>query len=299
MGLKLLTTEPHQQKEKEPKMKRIIKQDTNPKEDPVANEIISTNRPTLEEKLDEARSRFAKIKDDIPVEEREEFLNLALEFITLRHESPWLNEMEEYQKTRFTENITFEMSIPSGKIVICDELEKLFPLSEEINTREGQWRMILHPERTHHYESLNIGYAPTGEIYPHTIINSHGDVLFDYLPVCQNDEEEFVDGDKFDGETYHKESLAEGEILTGHVSRSYEMHVVDYDAWIQAGGDKEELISKNVWEAEEYEPVVIPVTPGRYRFTSYSSNDVFWEQGDARFDNSRGSVAKLELIEAY
>lgn len=295
-------------------MKKIIKCDTsrsqsNTNEDAVENENIfpldkevrEESSCTLKEKLDEVRERFEQIKEDIPVDEREELLTLALDTVTLHHENPWLVEMEEYQKTRFTENITFEMSIPSGKIVICNKLDNLFPVSEEIDTREKQWNMILHNERVRYYGDLNIGYVLMQDMFmaPRTIINAHGDVLFDYLPLCEDDGETFIEGDRFYYETHDKKSLLEGEILTGHITHTYSMNIVDYDAWIEAGGDEEALVSEDIWEADEYDPVVIPVTPGRYRFTSYASNDDFWEQGKANFDNCRGSVAKMELIESY
>lgn len=253
----------------------------------------------LEDKLKLANQKVDEVIEEIDAKDRKGFRKLILEQVKMYHFNPLLEEMEEYQNKGFNENISFELNIPSGKIVISHDMDDLFPLSKEIATRERAWRMIMHPERTLHYANLNTAYVQLAQICPRTIVNSHGGVLFDCLPYS-DDDEHMSDNDRFDYEIYDKESLTDEESLTGYIPRSNAMHIADYDAWIKAGGDKNSLLSgEEVWKADDYDPVVLEITAGRYLFTSYASNDDFWKDIDSRFSHSRGSVAKMDLIESY
>lgn len=252
----------------------------------------------LENKLKLANQKVDEIIEEIEPKERRSFRNLVLSQVRMDHRNPLLVEMREYQNKSFNENISFELNIPSGKIVISHDMDDLFPLSKEIATRENAWRMILHPERTLHYANLNTAYVQLAQICPRTIVNSQGGVLFECLPDV--DDEHMNNNDRFDYEIYDNQSLTNEESLTGYIPRSNAMHIADYDAWIKAGGDKDSLLSgEEVWEADDYDPVVLEITAGRYLFTSYASNDDFWKNIDRRFSRSRGSVAKMELIESY
>ena len=259
---------------------------------------IVEDHQILEDKLKLANQKVDEVIEEIDAKDRKGFRKLILEQVKMYHFNPLLEEMEEYQNKGFNENISFELNIPSGKIVISHDMDDLFPLSKEIATRERAWRMIMHPERTLHYANLNTAYVQLAQICPRTIVNSQGGVLFACLPYA--DDEGMDDNDRFDYELYDKKSLTDEESLTGYIPRSGAMHIADYDEWVKAGGDKDELLSgEEVWEADDYDPVVLEITAGRYLFTSYASNDEFWKGAEKRFSRSRVSVAKMELIESY
>lgn len=278
-------------------MKKVHK---SPKDNTIANGIIKPlidDHEILKGKIKLAHRKFEEIKDEIAPEDRKNFLKYLIQQIKIYHQNPLLEEMEEYQKTTFTENISFELNIPSGKIVISSDMDEIFPPSKEIEIRENEWHMILQNHRTKYYAQNNTAYVPLGDIFPHVIIRGKSAVLFDHLPLP--DDENLSEEDLFEYENYNKKSLTDEEILTGYRLTKSSMHIADYDEWVKAGGDETELLrGEGIWDAEEYDSVLIEIPAGRYQFTSYSSNGNFWKNEEAIW-NSRGSVAKMEIIEAY
>lgn len=229
-------------------------------------------------------------------ETREEALEAIAE---LYRANPLLREMKEYQNSRFTEDVEFELNVPSGKVVISADLSDFFNLDPETEKRESAWRMLMYERRTRDYAKDKSAWVTLYENYPHVISQPGGSITFDRLIAPDEEFEE----EPFDG-AFYKDQLTEGETILPYSPRGYEMHLADYDEWVSRGGSPDDAITgEDVYNASEYDVAVIEVTAGKYRFTSYSVNDNFWGPGQmpTDIDNDRGRTcfAKMTLVEAY
>lgn len=217
-------------------------------------------------------------------------------------DNPLLREMKQYQNSRFTEDIEFELDVPSGKIVISADLSDFFNLDPETEKRESAWRLMMYERRTRDYAKDKSAWVSLYENYPKVILQSDGTLTFDRLLFPDDDFEDFETDEE--EVSFYNAQLEEGETMLPYVPRGYQMHVADYDEWVSRGGDPDSAVTgEDLGDAEEYDVAVIEIPAGRYKFTSYSVNDDFWGPGQMPTDieNHRGRTcfAKMSLVEAY
>lgn len=214
----------------------------------------------------------------------------------LYRRNPLLREMDEYQKSRFTEDIEFELDVPSGKIVISADLSDFFNLDPETEKRESAWRIIIYERRTRDYAKDKSAWVSLHENYPHLILQPDNTLTFDRLLSPDDDFESEEEETSF-----YNAQLSEGESILPYSPRGYQMHLADYDEWIDRGGSPDSVVKdSDLPNADEYDVAVVEVAAGRYKFTSYAVNDDFWgpHQQPTDITNDRGRVcfAKMSLI---
>lgn len=175
----------------------------------------------------------------------------------------------------FYENTVVEISVPSGKLIVSDELRgpEHFRIEAKLNPNYGLGMNALAHEFA---EKANLAYGFVGNSCPSVTRQSGGALL-----VVQGayDEEE--------GETvFNEDETAVAWICTDH----WAAMMTDYQNWLDNGGEAVEKEGLH----HDGGTTVVDVTPGKYRWTAYTHNDNFDLQAYGRV-----VYAKLELIEAF
>lgn len=175
----------------------------------------------------------------------------------------------------FYENTVLEISVPSGKLIVSDDLREPenFRIEAKLNPNYGLGMNALAQEFA---EKANMAYGFVGNSCPSVTRQSDGSLL-----VLQGayDEEE-------DESVFNDDETVVAKICTDH----WAAMMTDYQNWLDNGGEEvaEEGFHPNSGTT------VIEVTPGKYRWTAYTHNDNFDLQAYGRV-----VYAQLELIEAF
>lgn len=174
----------------------------------------------------------------------------------------------------FYENTVVEISVPSGRLIVSDELREPenFRIAPKLNISYGYG---LNAQAKEFAEKVNMAYGFVGNSCPSVTRQADGTLL-----VLQGayDEEE-------DESVFNDDETVVAWICTDH----WAAMMTDYQNWLENGGEAVEKEGLH----HDGGTTVVDVTPGKYRWTAYTHNDNFDLQAYGRV-----VYAKLELIEA-
>lgn len=180
-----------------------------------------------------------------------------------------------YDRPFFAGPTVVELSIPSGKVIISDDLRK--PKHFDIESPLDLYSDGLDEWARMFAGQVNVGYAFVGNTCPTVTRLSDGGIC-----VVSGEYDEDTDVVALeDGET---------EIFTICTDHWAAM-ITDYQNWIDNGGPTIERANEG-YGLQKFE--ILDVTPGRYRWTAFSHSDSFDTHAV-----ERNVYAQLELIEAY
>lgn len=175
----------------------------------------------------------------------------------------------------FNEDTVVEISVPSGKLIVSDDLREpdRFQIEARLNPNYGLGLNALAQEFA---EKANMAYGFVGNSCPSVARQADGTLL-----VLQGayDEEE-------DETVFNEDEIVVAWICTDH----WGAMMTDYQNWLDNGGESVEKEGLH----HDGGTTVFDVTPGKYRWTAYTHNDNFDLQAYGRV-----VYAKLELIEAF
>jgi hypothetical protein len=174
----------------------------------------------------------------------------------------------------FYENTVVEISVPSGKLIVSDELRgpERFRIEAKFNPNYGLGMNALAQEFA---EKANMAYGFVGNSCPSVTRQADGTLL---VVQGEYDEEE-------DESVFNDDETVVAKICTDH----WAAMMTDYQNWLDNGGNAVEKEGLH----HDGGMTVFDVTPGKYRWTAYTHNDHFDLQAYGRV-----VYAKLQLIEA-
>lgn len=163
----------------------------------------------------------------------------------------------------FYDNTVVEISVPSGKIIVSDNLQRPahFDIDPPISINHGYGADAYSKVFA---EKANTAYASVGNTDP-SIVR--------------------LDSDQFKVARARGNENCVAEIVTD----LWAVMLTDYQNWLDNGGTPIETVNDD-YSMQKF--TVFDVTPGKYRWTVLSHSDMF-STDDARV------FAHLELIEAY
>ncbi len=180
----------------------------------------------------------------------------------------------------FYENTVVELSVPSGKLIVADNLRGkdggFFDLEPEMSINYGRG---LDAWARDYAEKKNMGYAFVGNTCPSIVRRKDG-----VLEVVTGGWDEETD-------TEIPKHGPDDEVVAGICTDLWATMITDYQHWLDNGGSEVEKANEG-YSLEKYQ--LIDVESGQYRWTIFSHNDKF-----DTWDNGRLVFAELELIQGY